>query len=439
MASYISNTTPPPSLPIEALSDALKKMNLDKAEPTVEDLRDTLVVQLLHSQNLEICAPLEGLFQDWPDNCRDLPLKELPALTQALVLNILNKTPRRILTEIDLLGKGATGIVTRVQDLSTSLFYARKAINVTHRDENKQRHTFEAFQLEACCLLHLRHLHVIKLLHVDFSQKDLYLEYLPFSLYRLAILTTAPYPGRDKIVQWMYQVSLALTYLHGEGVIHADLKPDNILIDQDKTVAKIADFGNSRFIGTKSQFHLDTIRDYIYYPPECKQAASKKMVFPFQPSFDLWSFSMTIFEVCIPDKTFSQIKRTLSLQEENPFMAPGKMLYEIYEQKPIEAPWISPILDDNLLKNPHETKAPPKNFKGALAKVCEIGLRARPEKRCLEEIQVSLQALCLSQSSTPPLETAPSSRENSRASTYSSRVSSPKKSLQDFTGQVTTL
>ena len=47
----------------------------------------------------------------------------------------------------------------------------------------------------------------------------------------------------------LLQVALAMRFIHSENILHRDLKPDNILIFQDKTSSctiKIADFGESR-------------------------------------------------------------------------------------------------------------------------------------------------------------------------------------------------
>lgn len=47
----------------------------------------------------------------------------------------------------------------------------------------------------------------------------------------------------------MYQITLALNYLHISKLIHRDLKPSNILVNSDCS-AKICDFGLVRYLGT---------------------------------------------------------------------------------------------------------------------------------------------------------------------------------------------
>ncbi len=47
-------------------------------------------------------------------------------------------------------------------------------------------------------------------------------------------------------VQWLGQVALALGYAHSQGVVHRDVKPENILIDSGSGNAMVADFGIAR-------------------------------------------------------------------------------------------------------------------------------------------------------------------------------------------------
>ena len=66
---------------------------------------------------------------------------------------------------------------------------------------------------------------------------------------------------------FMFQILSGLAYCHTAGVIHRDLKPDNILLVDNRTV-KIADFGLARLYGVpERKFHPEVVTHW-YRAPE---------------------------------------------------------------------------------------------------------------------------------------------------------------------------
>ena len=95
-------------------------------------------------------------------------------------------------------------------------------------------------------------------------------------------------PDAAKLVQ---EVAWALGYAHGRGVIHRDIKPDNILIDSGSGRALVTDFGIARVTtsGTLSQ-QGDVIGTIQYMSPE--QASADGTI---DGRADLYSLGVTAF------------------------------------------------------------------------------------------------------------------------------------------------
>jgi serine/threonine-protein kinase PRP4 len=83
----------------------------------------------------------------------------------------------------------------------------------------------------------------------------------------------------------------ALGLLKQARIVHADIKPDNILVSQDETVVKLADFGSAFEVGTGVPTNPYLVSRY-YRAPEIILGVA------CDHSCDMWSIGCTLYEIC---------------------------------------------------------------------------------------------------------------------------------------------
>jgi serine/threonine-protein kinase len=95
-----------------------------------------------------------------------------------------------------------------------------------------------------------------------------------------------------QVVEVALPVLAALDHAHGHGIVHRDVKPENILIAQDGTV-KVADFGLARAYAESyvSQAEGTVTGTVQYLAPEQIQGE------PADPRTDLYAFGIVMFEM----------------------------------------------------------------------------------------------------------------------------------------------
>ena len=141
---------------------------------------------------------------------------------------------------IDRIGRGGMSDVYRARDVTGG---PEVAVKVMHVNAETNDVFLKRFEQEARIASGMKHPHILQTL--DFGLDRHY----PYMVTRLvmggtlaSILKRYGPVAPEQAGRWLTQVSSALDYAHAQSVIHRDLKPTNILLD-DKNDAFLTDFG----------------------------------------------------------------------------------------------------------------------------------------------------------------------------------------------------
>jgi len=207
------------------------------------------------------------------------------------------------------LGRGSYAEIFAARDILASpesphRLVAIKALNVFLQDDldpDLERTLVENFQNEAVALDRVRHPNVINRLGHGTARDSrgtlfhyLVLEYLEGGdlqkLCREGTLTLR------QALSYIEQTCAGLGHAHRHGVIHRDIKPQNLLLTKDRMTVKIADFGVARI--TSSEAPITRVGTNIYAAPEHSPlgADGNVMVVPaLTPAADIYSLAKSVY------------------------------------------------------------------------------------------------------------------------------------------------
>lgn len=178
-----------------------------------------------------------------------------------------------------------------------------KALNMTLQgtiDRELEQTLVENFQNEAIALDKVRHPNIIRRLGHGTAAD---LQGVPFHYLVLEYMAGGDLLGlcRNRPLElvdalaYFRQVAEALSYAHSQRVIHRDIKPNNLLLSEDRSILKIADFGVAK-MALDDTVEITRVGTNVYAPPEHHpDSPTDSLNEKLTPSADIYSLAKTIY------------------------------------------------------------------------------------------------------------------------------------------------
>lgn len=203
---------------------------------------------------------------------------------------------------LERLGKGGFGEVfyaIKTDNYETGEYVALKKLQESQDDQEKLR-----FQREIRILFNLNHPNVVKVL--EYGEEE------NVCFYTMEILQGENLGDRlaqgtlsvEQTVSLIKQVAGGLHAVHEQGIVHRDVKPENIFLCEDGQ-AKLIDFGLAKDPTDAVKITLQgTAGSILYMPPEVMPVLHGSQDFDLKPAYDQFALAAIAFEALTGERPF---------------------------------------------------------------------------------------------------------------------------------------
>ncbi|XP_077549145.1 serine/threonine-protein kinase Nek8-like isoform X3 [Haemaphysalis longicornis] len=191
--------------------------------------------------------------------------------------------------KIEVVGRGAFGVVTLYLQKSTQRKVVIKHIPVQQMSAEEK----EGSVVEAKVLAMLHHPNIIAYYDSFLEEKSLaiVMEYAPGG----TLCDYLKQRGRallseKEVLHYFGQLVLALEHVHSRQILHRDLKTQNLLLNQSRSIVKVGDFGISKILNSKSKAESLVGTPNNLSPEICKGQ-------PYNQKSDIWALGCILYEL----------------------------------------------------------------------------------------------------------------------------------------------
>jgi serine/threonine-protein kinase len=196
----------------------------------------------------------------------------------------------------ELVGTGGMSSVYRAHD---RLLERKVALKVLHDVLGRDADTIERFRREARSVAQLSHPHIVTVIDrgEDDGRQYIVFEYIDGENLKRVVEREGPLPLR-RALTLAIAVGRALAFAHANGLVHRDVKPQNVLIDREGR-PKVTDFGIARSLDVDGMTRTGTVLGTSnYIAPE--QASGR----PVDALTDVYSLGVVLYELLTGDVPF---------------------------------------------------------------------------------------------------------------------------------------
>jgi serine/threonine-protein kinase len=187
------------------------------------------------------------------------------------------------------LGEGGMAIVYKAKDIITEREVAVKMIK---EETMKNPLNLTRFEREARATAALKHQNIVQVSNLGTYNGRPYM--VNEMIVGKTLKDTLQIRGKFSFLEAcdiMYQLCSAVYYAHQHGVIHRDIKPQNVFITPDGTI-KLGDFGIATFQNSAHITRSDVVVGSVHYlAPEVSEGNVAT------PQSDIYSLGITFFEL----------------------------------------------------------------------------------------------------------------------------------------------
>lgn len=189
------------------------------------------------------------------------------------------------------LGEGSTSQVFLATDRETGRPVAIKKMNLLKQQRS------ELLINEAATMKYYKHPNIVKMYNSFLVNDELWLVFEYLQGGALTDIVTSMSMTEPQIATVCLQCLQALAFLHGEGIIHRDIKSDSILLGSDGSV-KITDFGFCAQVMADVPKRRSLVGTPYWLSPEIITRQ------PYGPETDIWSMGIMVVEMVDSEPPF---------------------------------------------------------------------------------------------------------------------------------------